>query len=407
MTFLVIININNNVQIRLVKRRNNVIYYTKYRVFCPVLGAKHQNIIKNNRKDGIEMKKILAIVLLLILAVGVFAACNQVQPTEKKVRWDTNETWTYNISLADFSTSLTTTEGTFYKNFLYSGETNPLSGELDRVVPDALQGTYVVNVRVDVSAGVTSVYSEQTMFATYPAASLDLDALADRVENQNGDLVTLKSVVKTTVVFKNGTAQTPVSSHIKEKGFYVGKQYQTVSDYELKTEYKVGSKKTEIKVTNEKDEVVYDQSVKAASIIDSAQVLLFARSFDKTSTSFQDNQRVMVFDPTTKTTRTMSFVYTEKQNVLVDHLFSGDAESTQVATSLNRLDVLLDGMAFMTQTNLPDLTAKGWDKISAGEVFNTYYPKHTIYSFRVGFATFTLQNCLSDAIVGEIQVKAA
>ena len=353
------------------------------------------------------MKKILALVLLLILTVGVFAACNQVQPTEKKVRWENSETWVYDISLADFSTSLTTTNGTYYKNFLYSGETSPFSGEFDRIVPNALTGSYVVNVSVDVAKGVTTVTSTQTMFATYPTASLDLDLLADRVEAESGDNVTLKSVVETTVVFKNGTSQTPVSSHIKEKGFYVGKQHQGVSDYELKTQYTVDSKKTAIKVTNEKDEVVYDESVKVTNIIDNAQVLMFARSFDKTSTSFQDGARVTVFDATTKTTRTLSFAYTEKQNVLVDHVFAGQTESTQVATSLNRLDILLDGMAFMTQTNIPDLTAKNLDKISAAEVFNTYFPKHTIYSFRVGFASFTLQNYLTDSMVNELQVKAA
>ena len=68
------------------------------------------------------MKKTLALVLLLILAMGVFAACNQVQPTERKTRWGENETWTYNISLLNTNPS-NINGADYYRDFLAIAKT--------------------------------------------------------------------------------------------------------------------------------------------------------------------------------------------------------------------------------------------------------------------------------------------
>lgn len=352
------------------------------------------------------MKKTFALLLLLVLTVGLLVGCNQVSSTEKKVRWENNETWTYDISLLS-SESLTTTDGTYRQDFLYSGETNPVSGELDRIVPEVLTGTYIVTLSVDTKNELTTVSTTQTMFATYSTNYLgDLTPFetAELVVEKDNSSVTLKSTTETQVVFKNNTAQTPVSAHTKVNGFYIGKQNQSVSQYEVSTTYEVGSKNTVIQIT--KNGETAETTVSGNNIIDTNQVLTYIRSYDKTSTSFQDSPSVMVFDPLTATTRKMTFVYTEEQNFLLKHTFAGDTESTPVATKVNRLDVLLDGMAFMTQTNLPDLTEKGLDKISSGEVIGVYAPKHTICRFRVGFVSYQLTGYLTDAMVKAIQANA-
>ena len=351
------------------------------------------------------MKKIFALLLLLALVVGVLVGCNQVSPTEKKVRWENNETWTYNISLANFEKSTTTTTGTYYQDFLIASETSPYANTLDRVAPSALTGQYVVTLKVDAEGKLATVSTTQTMNATYPKSILgDYAQFEHLVVETTADTVTLKSETQTKVVFKNNIAQTPVSSYTKVDGFYIGQRNQSVTQYEISTEYEVRNNKTFAKVTkNDKTEEI---EIAGTSVIDTNQVLTYIRSFDKTSTSFQDSPQVLVFDALTATSRKMSFAYASSQNFLAEHQFAGSSETAQVATSVNRVDALLDGMAFMSQINLPDLTSKGLDQISSGEVIGVYAPKHTTYRFRVGFVSYQLANYVTDDIVKAIQAKA-
>lgn len=348
------------------------------------------------------MKKTLALVLLLILAMGVFAACNQVQPTERKTRWGESETWTYNISL--LNTNASNINGAdYYRDFLATGETNPFNGNLDRIVPNNLTGIYVVTISQDIAKDTTTVTTTQTMLATYDAIMVDASRLDKSViEEQKDETITLKSTQETSVTFKNGT-QLPVSSFTKANGFYIGKQNQSMSQYEISTEYKVSGKKVVATVTNgdKKEEVTLPNT----NVIDTNQVLLYVRSFDKTATSFQDSPQVMVFDPLTKSSKRLTTSYTATQNVLVEHQFADASESASVATQMPRLDLALDGMAFMTQVSLPDMTANGLDRIGTN-VPNVYFPMHTIYRFRVGFVSYELTSYLTDDMVNTIKVKA-
>ena len=375
-------------------------WYTVQSVAC--FEQKRCKYLKNNRKDGIKMKKTLALVLLLILAMGVFAACNQVQPTERKTRWGENETWTYNISL--LNTNASNINGAdYYRDFLATGETNPFNGNLDRIVPNDLTGTYVVTISQDIAKDTTTVSTTQTMIATYDAIMVDTSKLDKSViVEQKDETITLKSTQETSVTFKNGT-QLPVSSSTKANGFYIGKQNQSTSQYEISTEYKVSGKKVVATVTNgdKKEEVTLSNT----NVIDTNQVLMYARSFDKTATSFQDNPQVMVFDPLTKSSKRLTMSYTATQNVLVEHQFADASESASVATQMPRLDLALDGMAFMTQVSLPDMTANSLDRIGTN-VPNVYFPMHTIYRFRVGFVSYELTSYLTDDMVNTIKVKA-
>ena len=349
------------------------------------------------------MKKTIALVLLLVLAMGVLVACNQVVPTEKKIRWEDSESWTYNISLANF-VPYTTADATYFQDVLYSGETSPYEGSNDRIVPDDLSGQYVITISK--SSETTTVTTTQTMFATYAVTTLgswdEFDAYVDESKT-TAEAVTLKSTTETQVVFKTGPSQTPVSSYTKVDGFYIGKQYQSVSKYEISTEYTVKGNNTIAKVT--RDGKTTEQQISGTNVIDNNQVLMYVRSFDKSSTSFQDNPQVMVFDPLTATSRRMSFVYTASQNFWLAHQFEGTTELSHVATKVNRLDILLDGLPFMTQVNLPNLTSQQLDQINTSVVSSTV-AKHTICRFRVGFVSYQLTGYLNDAMVDAIQVKA-
>ena len=368
------------------------------------LGNFGNLLSKNNRKDGIEMKKTIALVLLLILAVGVFAACNQVQPTERKVRWNTTESWTYNISLLD--TNPSSINGTdYYHDFLATGEINPLGGTLDRIAPIDLTGEYVVSISQDIQKDTTTVSTTQTMVATYEATMIDSSRFdEDIIVEQKDETISLKSTMETKVTFQNGT-QTPVSSYSKSNGFYVGKQNQSMSNYEISTEYKVSGKKIVAKITDLTNDKTEEFALTSTSVIDTNQVLMYVRSFDKTATSFQDNPQVYVFDPLTKSSKRLSMSYTATQNVLVEHQFAGEAEKADVATQMPRLDLMLDGLSFMTQVSLPDMTANEFDFVGT-TVANVYFPMHTIYRFRVGFVSYELADYLTDSMVKSIQVKA-
>ena len=381
----------------------NVLYYTKYPVSLRILRKFWQFAIKNNRKDGIEMKKTIALVLLLILAIGVFAACNQVQPTERKTRWGENETWTYNISLLDL-TPQSIYNADYYHDFLASSEANPLAGTLDRIVPNALTGSYVVTVKQDIASDTTTVSTTQTMVAIYDANLVDTSIFDQSIiVEQSAETISLKSVQETKVVFKNGT-QLPVSSYTKANGFYIGKQNQSMSNYEISTEYKVDGKKVVAKVTQ--GDKVEEISLANTSVIDTNQVLMFVRSYDKAETSFQDNPQIMVFDPLTKSTKRLSMQYTAKQNIVVKHQFADATEPAIVPTMMPRLDVMLDGLAFISQVSLPDMSAKGLDRISTN-VPGVYFPMHTIYRFRSGFVSYELTGYLTDSMVQAMQVTAA
>jgi hypothetical protein len=297
-----------------------------------------------------------------------------------------------------------TADATYFQDVLYSGETSPYEGSNDRIVPDDLSGQYVITISK--ASETTTVTTTQTMFATYAVNTLgswdEFDAYVDESKT-TAEAVTLKSTTETQVVFKTGPSQTPVSSYTKVDGFYIGKQYQSVSKYEISTEYTVKGNSTIAKVT--RDGKTTEQQISGTNVIDNNQVLMYVRSFDKSSTSFQDNPQVMVFDPLTATSRRMSFVYTASQNFWLAHQFEGATELSHVATKVNRLDILLDGLPFMTQVNLPNLTSQQLDQINTSVVSSTV-AKHTICRFRVGFVSYQLTGYLNDAMVDAIQVKA-
>lgn len=347
------------------------------------------------------MKKIFALALLLILTLGIFTACNNVAVTEKKVRWDTTESWTYDISLCDFSSSTSTTNGTYYRDFLYSGELNPLGGQLDRVAPESISGTFTITLNTDVSAQKTTITTAQTMLVTYEKGIVDAQKLADYIDSQTDTHYTLKSTTNTEVVFSTGVAQTPISSSTTANGFYVGKQYQGASNYSVQTTYESRGKSTIAKTVKDGEDPVTTE-ISGTNVIDNNQVLTYIRCFDKTNGGFQDSPNVMVFDPLTQSTKKMSFVYNASQRFLLEHTFDGTTESAQVPTIVNRLDVLLDGMSFMTQVNLPDLTEKGLDRIGT-DVVGEYIPMHTILRFRVGFVSYQLTNYVTDNVAAAIR----
>ncbi len=345
------------------------------------------------------MKKRIALLVLMILAIStLLVACGNTAVTDKKTRWTSGESLTFDISLADFSTKESTNaENHYYKDVLYAGELDPTLN--DRIVPTAVSGTYVVTLTLSDDLSECTVDTVQTLFSTYPKDTVTLDVEGEHkakvTKDDTDNTITIQSVTNTSVTFKNSPAQTPIRSSTTVNGFYIGKEMQEWSSYTVETTYSTYKKGmiAKVKLNGGQEE---DYKIKGSAIIDGNQILTYVRSFEKTSTSFQDQPTVIAYDPLTNTQATMNFVYTHQQNAWIEH------NGQKVCTKLNRVDVLLNGNHFVQQLNVPDLKKKGLDLVAIGD---TPFANHTQLRFRSGFLSYELKDFLTDAIVDELDVE--
>lgn len=368
------------------------------------------------------MKKKIALLILLALALTlILTACRQPDATKIIPRWSTEgESYVYDVKLADFaetgnkrfaSYTNPADKDAYYKDYLIrAGE--PLDS-LDEVRPVSVEGTYTLTTSHLADDKYDRVETKQELYVTYELQDGKLklgenmlvqlsDKFDEFIVKTESNRITLKSTTETMVEFKrndNGK-QAPVKSGTSVDGFYVGKAHQEVSKYEIATEYKYESKKTvaEIKLTTYK----YDESQKAFTIetselsdemkrrtegtfIDSNQLFMYTRSFDKTSTSFADSPSVTVYNPLNQELQTASFSFTAAANV---YLTNG---SNNLYAKLPMVSVVVGGMPFMIQMSAPKLLDEkdqGPDRAKYG---TEYYAKHTPVRFRVGYLSYELQ----------------
>ena len=365
------------------------------------------------------MKKKIALLVIMILTLSLaLAACNSVAATTKLTRWDRNgEKHVFNISLADFvegdyqknsfnyyyaDGQLTTPTGTnnesiYSKDIAFTGEFN----NWDEIRPVAVNGSYTIEI-VPSSDGTEycDVTTTQEICAQYylkdidenskilsakaTAAQLAKYGMTDSVANT----VTLWSSTETKVRFKNLPVQTPQSSWVKVDGFYVGKVAQELTKYEISTAYDYAGKRpvaTTTFTTEEGTDTIEYKFGKSTegNFIDSNQILLYLRSLDKSSTSFQDKPSIYVFNPYTQTLQTASFGMSYEYNLLL----TDTSENKLFATKLNLVSVTVGNNAFMMQENLPDKLA---DKNLDVCTIDTKESKFTTVRFRVGYLAYEI-----------------
>ena len=363
------------------------------------------------------MKKRIALLLLLTLALTIIlAACGRTEKTEIIPRWEEEivETYEYTIALADFNL---TTDGkissphfrshgpnsaAYYKDFdVRVGE--PLESQ-DEVLPQSVSGTFTLTISHP-DKDYDLLETKQELLVTYDDKNgklIDESVMAELEKNglvvSNSDCsITLKSSTVTSVEFRHDESQAPRKSSTKVAGFYVGKAHQEVSIYEIATEYVYEDRNTNVAITltQNGETKTLEQTLKRrteGSFIDSNQIFTYARSLDKSSTSFQDNPSITVYNPMTMSTQTATFSFASSVNAVLT-----DSERGELYVKLPALGVMIDGMAFMLQESVPTLQDKLPDLFdSQGNGpdmvrFASYpYAKHTPLRFRVGYISYEL-----------------
>ena len=370
------------------------------------------------------MKKKIALLLLLMLALtAIFAACSQPPATKIIPRWDTekDEIYHYAVTLSDFNndplstsrfcSTLNTLDGEYYyKDFVVrAGE--PFDS-LDEVRPIEVVGTYTLKISYDDKDKYDTVTTRQEINVTYETKDNKIklgDDLSVELTNELKGLVvestsksvTLKSTTETTVEFKHDDKQAPRKSSTKVDGFYIGKAHQEASKYEISTTYNYEGKHAVAVTTlvaNGKTEK-FEQTLKRyteGTFIDGNQLFLYARSLDKSSSSFQDSPSVAVYNPMSQEIYSASFVFTASANALLTDASRGE-QGEQLFAKLPTLGVVVGGMPFMLQECAPNLKEKLpdlFDEVGNGPDSAFYgadpYAKHTPVRFRVGYLSFEL-----------------
>ena len=358
------------------------------------------------------MKRKFALLILVILAISLtLAACGQTAQTPIRTRWE-EESHVFNITLADFSPNtnnfntynangIADYEGTYYKDIAFTGEfTN-----WDELRPIDVKGTYTISIKPsDDGSAYCDVATTQEMCVEYMLQSnyqtgVDLTnnselqaAIATQEQldkyglERHGDSVILWTSTETKVRFENNTTQKPLSSHVKVNGFYVGKVAQQLSKYEIDTVYDYSDEKRPVaKITQDGETSEYKFAKNSAgSFIDSNQIIMYLRSLDKASTSFQDSPSKSVFNPYTQTLQTANFGMSYEYNVILTR------DNSTLATNLNVVSVTVGGSAFMMQENLPDTLALGDEKLDSHSGLLDIESMFTTVRFRVGYFAYEI-----------------
>lgn len=330
-------------------------------------------------------KRIALLISALLLLVGVLTACQQPPATNKVARWDVGESYTFNVTLAE-----------------YDSEQN-----VDEISPLAVKGTFTMTISSNTSNS-KKLETTQVVYSQYDTQVLKnlncLDKLGARIVSadkspfdNNADRTTLLSETKSTVVFGDAD-QTPVSSVKENKGYYIGKEYQGLSEYKVETTYNFDKHTVSVK---ENDGEAKEEKIGTnGTCIDSAQILLYVRSLNKTSDGFQDSPAVYVYDPMTKALRIAKFAISREYIAEINH--NGELISVKVQA----VSVTLDSQAFMLQCNLPDLTKAGTDE--QGLDFRPLGAdgkmcKFTTIKFRTGWYTYEL-NQYDQQVIDAVKV---
>lgn len=370
------------------------------------------------------MKKRVALLLgVLFTLVAAFASCGQTVATDRNIRWQTEEgkptyeKYTFNITLSDFADSgnnlfkeytekfkkkgddgnLSEVSVTCYKDSIISTNEASLMYNADQIRPVDARGTYTMDISIN-STSVTLV-TKQILYCQYKTEDLqrlgclntfkdseyDYTAKEENPFENNDALITLHSVTDSEVVFANNINMTPSSSKQSNKGFYIGKTAQTVSEYSYETTYDLDNNKVTVKKNgSDTAEERKLNLAKNAICIDASQLLLYIRILDKSSAAFQDSPSVSVYDVVTDSVNTASFALNRQFNLILDN------KGEKAIVSVNAVTATVGGTPFIAQYNLPDVSAIG-DGFDYLALSGARRPKYTTVKFRSGWFSYDMQ----------------
>lgn len=358
------------------------------------------------------MKKNIALLLgVLVLATVIFAACSST-PTEYTVRWK-EETRVFNITLADFNfedssgnlfRSYVNDGKTYYKDIDISTQEGTNMRDADQLIPQDAKGTYTMTLTAPTST-TWKLETHQVLYSQYKTETLQnrncLDKLKDYVVSPTADdnpftntvgMTTLRSETTTSVVFENNSGQLPQTSSMENKGFYIGQKNQSVSNYKYEATYDFDNRTVSVKKNGGEAETRKLGLKKGATCIDSNQILLYIRSMDKSSAAFADSPSVSVYNVASDNLATASFGITRNFNAVLN-----DNGSQRYAV-VNMLAVAVGGVPFMTQLNLPDISAvdAGYDFLP--EQGAKKLSKYTTIKFRAGWYSYEINEYNADEL---------
>lgn len=363
---------------------------------------------------------------MIVALTWTLVACNQTAVTDTLARWE-NETHVFKITLADFVNEYETKSDPFYfydvngnktvrtevnKNSVYSKDI-AFPNEFynwDEIKPLAVSGTYTINIIPSADKSECKVKTTQIMFVKYSLKSDTVDGVnlekyselreaeATDTEYTDAELTKeegttiLKSTTVTEVTFENNPTQTPLSSYVNVDGFYIGKDNkkntaaQQLTKYEIDTVYDYSNKRPLAKITTDGETTEYKFPKNSqGTFIDSNQILMYLRSLNKSSKSFQDTPSKSVFNPYTQTMLTASFGLSYEHKVVLTDTTRDDSA---LRTTLNVVSATVGNNAFMMQENLPDtLLAKGLD---SKQIIGDLEPRFTTVRFRVGYFSYEI-----------------
>lgn len=342
------------------------------------------------------MKKIALILTLVLSLTLTFAACsNNTEKTNTSVRWRSEE-YLFNIGKASFTEEDVTVGD---KTFMYEPVTSgyeQLPENMDEVSPENIGGTYKMTITVHEAEKTCTFKTVQTMYCQYETATLqnssawdqlkDLVVAADSEENpftEHDGLTTLKSTNAQTVTFKNEASQRPLSSETHVDGYYVGKVHQERSKYDVATTYDWENNVAKVTLNGEVQENKLSVS-STVNFIDSNQILLYARSLDKASTSFQDSPSVQIYVPAQNTLKVASFGFTHSCNTILN------VEGEEVYATVNALAVIVDSHAFIVQLSVPDSVNEVESLDSVSNAGSGDLDKYSLLRFRSGIIRYEL-----------------
>ena len=360
------------------------------------------------------MKRKIALLILMLIAMSMaLVACRQNDATTVRTRWE-EETHVFNITLADFVSEKSnefnsyndkgelSNSGSYRKDVAVSTEFY----NWDEIRPVQVVGTYTLNIK---PSGDSSSYCEvtttQVLYVKYHLKSdtvngVDFEKYAElrsaEVTDVNeytevgltkeDDTTILKSTTTTYVNFENTISQKPSKSSTTVDGFYVGNKNQNLTKYTVSTEYDYSAKKPVAKITKDGETIEYNKFNRnsAGTFIDSNQILMYLRSLNKSSNSFQDTPSISVFNPYNQTLQTASFGLSYKYNAILTN------GTTNLPTSLSVVSVAIGNNAFMMQYNLPDTLTLNDKKLDTHESVSGEEPLFTTVRFRVGYLAYEI-----------------
>ena len=356
------------------------------------------------------MKKFAILLLLvLVLALGL-TACGQAAATTRVVRWDKNEHYRFNITKADLPRNVDKMPE-YSREYMVNGEVHP--EDMDEKVPVNIIGTYDMDIKVG-DNNLCTFTTEMTLYSLYEtayynalpddikaalaAANQVLDEAAmKQIFGADAQGVALLSTTKSFVIFNNNEAQRPVRSQQEVVGYYLGDKHQEVNSQKIAVEYNWEESTVSVK-TNDGEPVEKDLKYSSSrALIDVSQILLYVRSLNKTSTSFQDSPSVQVYDPVYDVVRTATFsmtylvktyIYTSKP------VNEGEtpAAPADYKAQLTCVAVAVDGQMLMMQMNLPASINDNSSRLDTVLREPDHYNKYTTVRFRTGYMSFELND---------------